>query len=164
MASTVGSRRQGRRSALSLLAVLATGCARISVDDASPICLTWADGGPLPADTTVPEGLACEVLAHTNDPEIVPKSPHELAYVCVAPEGDACPAPGAAHAQFQSCVEWKKGSCDFGGSCTTHFAWSACGPDPAAQGACCYYAYMVTSSWVSAREPGAACPSALAAR
>jgi hypothetical protein len=77
-----------------------------------------------------------------------------LAYVCVPtpPEGP-CDAPALAEPAASTCLESETGDiCDgggFGGSCTSETIWSMCGPDPAAAGGCCYWAWVVTSTILS---------------
>ena len=136
--------------AVAFAALAPFACARVDIERAD-LCLTWGDASAPVVSATPPENLACETIHSSGDP--VPKGDYELEYVCVDPGADACPAPRDAYALFGKCVgESRTGEgCDhpLSGACTTRAAYSACGPDQTANGACCYYVYVVTSTILS---------------
>lgn len=151
------------RVAFAFAFALCPACARVSVDGG--FCLTWSDAAPPSAPD--PASLSCDVFSRTPDAGPVPPAcsdpawcGSELAYVCVEQQGDACPSPAEARPSFGACVELETKSgpgCDhpISGACTTRSAWSACGPDPSAIGGCCYYVYIVESTYLTEREGAA---------
>lgn len=129
------------------IAALATACgANVSAEQESSLCLTWPDGG-------APEGAPSSNLACENTPGVGVLGDVELpvVYVCIEPDESGCPSPLAAHARFASCVEERTGpACQknpdgtfMQGKCEGRITAFACGPDPAAVGACCYFATIV---------------------
>jgi len=128
--------------------------------DGESLCLQWSEesGAPWFAHgTPPPEGLACALdperaawFENTGEePSFVPASgDYERRYVCVLPGDDgSCEPPEKALAALR-CVEevvadegcggWDEGT----GACFHTWVTAACGPDPAAVGACCYYAIV----------------------
>jgi hypothetical protein len=138
--------------------VLALGCSEVIVEDdgRADICLWWSAIAPSVADAP-PTALACELAASVenfggmfpNPPSLVPSADYELHYVCIeAPASGQCLSPQAAETHF-GCLESNDGQCHFGDTCTSTFVWSACGPDPSVSGGCCYYAYVVTTTFLT---------------
>lgn len=133
----------------SSIAALATACgAGVTVEQEASLCLTWPIGAA-PGDGAPPAELACENIPGVGI--LGNGEPPLVDYVCVEPDEGGCPSPLAAHARFASCIEERIGpACQKNpdgsftqGSCAGRITAVACGPDPAAVGACCYYATMV---------------------
>ncbi len=129
-------------------AAAATGCGgNVTVEEDASLCLTWPDGGG-PQATDPPAGLACDSIPGAG---VLGDDSPFIEYVCVAPDEGGCPSPSAAHARFAACVEERTGpACQPNpdgtftqGKCSGRATASVCGPDPAAAGACCYYATVV---------------------
>lgn len=145
-------------SALSLLSV--GGCGGIVVVDGD-LCLGWSEDGPIDVEAAPPD-LACEIAPdvearYASTGSEVPAEPKGdevwVDYVCIStPDDGLCPAPRAAEALASPCLgETSFEDCSpVGGLCTRTSIWSMCGPDPSASGACCYYATMVSTSFLSA--------------
>jgi hypothetical protein len=136
------------------IAALVIACgASVNVEDDTSLCLEWPDGGA-PQAGAPPPSLPCEDLPGIGT--FGPVNP-QVVYVCIAPRADGCPVPSEAQASFASCVEERSGpGCQPNpdgtftqGSCSGRRTASACGPDPAAVGACCYYATLVDFEWIS---------------
>jgi hypothetical protein len=137
--------------------LLLSGCAEVVVDDGS-YCLSWrdVDAGGAAADA-IPPALSCTVTAPNPHAGVVPpENAHgTLTYVCVPASDDGvCAPPSDAKASAARCLEYEQGDIcggrpGFGGSCTRQSIWSMCGPDPAASGGCCYYAYVVVMTILS---------------
>ena len=134
-------------------------CGGVAVVDGD-LCLHWTDEGPIVVEAP-PDDLACEVAADVEAQYgaagmEVPSEPkgdeHWVEYVCIAaPDDGICPAPRVAEVLASPCLgESREGCQPLGGACTTTFVWSMCGPDPSALGACCYYAHMVSTTFLSA--------------
>ena len=131
-----------------VIAALATACgASVTVEQEASLCLAWPDGGA-PGGGAPSSNLACENIPGVGvlgNPEL------PVDYVCIEPDELGCPSPLAAHARFASCVEERTGpACQKNpdgtftqGRCAGRITVTACGPDPAAVGACCYYATIV---------------------
>ena len=108
--------------------------------------------GGAPEQPTVPAALPCEDIAGIGPSSKSPPSAEE--YVCIEKGEAECPSPSAAHAKFAVCVDTSLGeACAkradgsfVSGECVRRETRSACGPDPAAVGACCYYVKGVVST------------------
>ena len=139
---------------LILTLVFASGCAKVVVDDGAIDCLHWIDGehavdGGLPTD-----GLACAPVVPGAQSHIVPANggfTRTDACTGLPLDGSPCPDAASIAGRFQPCFESDVGEAcgpSWGGACTRTFLWSLCGPDPAAEGGCCYQAIVVTSTWL----------------
>lgn len=138
------------RTSIGALAVaaVATACGANVTVEASSLCVRWQDGGA-PAAGGAPAGVACENIPGIG--VLGNGKPPAVEYVCIEPGEAGCPSPADAHARFAGCVDARTGpSCQTNpdgtftqGTCVVRATVSACGPDPAAKGACCYWAYIV---------------------
>ena len=133
-----------------------SGCARVTVDDASSlVCLSWT--GP---EHAVPDGQPADLEACVKGPnrwgedeEALPQFHWTLVDLCIGAADDgSCPGALAAATRLVACVEKREGdACEadqWGGACTTTTLWSLCGPDPTAKGGCCYQAVVVESTYL----------------
>lgn len=143
--------------------VVAASCAEVTVDapSAQSFCLEWADGGTVVVDE-LPTSLPCQLASTASRPDagLVPAAgDHDLAYVCVAEVDGTCPAGSAIEPSLSACAGWENGEAcpsnqpDDGtfvtGCCETGSVRAFCGPDPSAQGGCCYFVVVVKSSFCS---------------
>ena len=140
-----------------VVAIPMAACARVVVDPDPGFCLDWHEVADSPGAAAIPSDAACEIIAKSPHAGVVPPAGSEavLTYVCVpAPPEGGCPAPALAKPAASTCLESESGDiCNggghVGGYCASEKIWSMCGPDPAAEGGCCYWAYVVTSTILS---------------